>query len=106
MVKITYVDASGIRQTIDAKPGQSVMESAVKNNVPGITADCGGSCACATCRVYVDEAWREVLGPPTEMEQSMIEYSGDPMPGVRLSCQIKVTQDLEGLVVHTPEHQH
>ena len=100
------MDASGVRQTFDAKPGQSVMENAVKNNVPGITADCGGSCACATCRVYVDEAWREVLGPPTEMEQSMIEYSGDPMPGVRLSCQIKVTQDLEGLVVHTPEHQH
>ena len=106
MPKITYVEASGVRHTVDAKPGQSVMENAVKNNVPGIIADCGGSCTCATCRVYVDDAWQAVLGPPTEMEQSMIEYCGDPMPGVRLSCQIKVTQELEGLVVHTPEHQH
>jgi 2Fe-2S ferredoxin len=106
MVKIKYVEASGAVRTIEAKPGQSVMESAVKNDVPGIVAECGGSCACATCRVYVDDAWQAVLGPPTEMEQSMIEYCGDPMPGVRLSCQLKVTPELEGLVVRTPESQH
>jgi ferredoxin, 2Fe-2S len=106
MVKIKYVEASGASRTIDAKPGQSLMENAVKNNVPGIVADCGGSCACATCRVYVDDTWQSVLGPPSEMEQSMIEYCGDPAPGVRLSCQIKVTPELEGLVVRTPESQH
>jgi ferredoxin, 2Fe-2S len=106
MVKIKFVDANGVVRTIDAKPGQSVMESAVKNNVPGIVADCGGSCACATCRVYVDDAWQTALGPPTDMEQSMIEYCEDPTPNVRLSCQLKVTQELEGLVVRTPESQH
>ena len=106
MVKLTYVEASGAEHVIEAKPGQSVMESAVKNNVPGIAADCGGSLACATCRVYVNEAWREKIAPPSEMEQSTIEFSEDTTPGLRLSCQIKVTPDLDGLIVHMPESQH
>ena len=89
MVKLTYVEASGAEHVVDAKPGQSVMESAVKNNVPGIAADCGGSCACATCRVYVNETWQLRIGPPSEMEQSMIEFSEDTKPGLRLSCQSK-----------------
>jgi 2Fe-2S ferredoxin len=106
MVKITYVEASGAEHVVDAKPGQTVMETAVKNNVPGIAADCGGTCACGTCRVYLSDAWQEKLGPPSEMEQAMIEYSGDATPGVRLSCQIKVTPELDGLIVRTPESQH
>ena len=106
MVKVTFVEATGAEHVIDAKPGQSVMESAVKNNVPGIAADCGGSCACATCRVYVKEIWQVRIGPPSEMEQSMIEFSEDTTPGLRLSCQIKVTPELDGLVVHMPESQH
>jgi 2Fe-2S ferredoxin len=106
MVKLTYVEASGVEHVIDAKLGQSVMENAVKNNVPGIAADCGGSLACATCRVYVNRAWQEKLAPPSDMEQSTIEFSGDTTPGLRLSCQIKVTKELDGLVVHMPESQH
>jgi len=106
MVKIRFIEASGAEHVVDAKPGQSVMESAVKNNVPGIAADCGGSCACATCRVYVNETWQEKLEPPTEMEQSMIEFSEDTTPGLRLTCQIRVTPELEGLVVRMPESQH
>lgn len=106
MAKITFVEASGAEHVVEAKLGLTVMESAVKNNVPGITADCGGTCACATCRVYVDEAWRGKLPEPTEMEQGMIEFSEDPQPNVRLSCQVKVTPDLNGLVVRMPESQH
>ena len=106
MVKLTFIEASGEEHVIDAKPGHSVMESAVKNNVPGIAADCGGALACATCRVYVSDAWRDKLEPPTEMEQSTIEFSEDKTPGLRLSCQIKVTPALDGLIVHTPESQH
>jgi 2Fe-2S ferredoxin len=106
MVKITYIEASGEEHVVDAKPGLSVMEGAVKNKVPGIAADCGGACACATCRVYVDKAWQEKTGRPSEMEQSMIEYSGDRDPSVRLSCQIKVTETLDGLVLRMPESQH
>jgi 2Fe-2S ferredoxin len=106
MVKITYVEASGAVHVVDAKPRLSLMENAVKNNVPGIVAECGGACACATCRVYVDEAWREKTGEPTEMELSMIEYSGDPKAGIRLSCQVTVTEDLDGLTVHIPDSQY
>ena len=106
MVKIIYVQASGAQHVVDAKPGRSIMENAVKNGVPGIAADCGGSCACGTCRIYVSEAWREKLSPPAELEQSMIEYCGDTTPGLRLSCQVIVTPELEGIAVRMPESQH
>ena len=106
MVKLTFIEATGEEHVVAAKLGQSVMESAVKNNVPGIAADCGGALACATCRVYVSEAWQDKLEPPSEMEQSTIEFSEDTTPGLRLSCQIKVTPDLDGLIVRTPESQH
>jgi len=106
MVKLIYIEASGTEHVVTAKLGQSVMESAVKNNVPGIAADCGGVLACATCRVYVKGAWQEKLEPPSEMEQSTIEFSEDTTPGLRLSCQIKVTPELDGLTVHLPESQH
>lgn len=106
MVKLIYIEASGTEHVVAAKLGQSVMESAVKNNVPGIAADCGGVLACATCRVYVKDAWQAKLAPPSEMEQSTIEFSEDATPGLRLSCQIKVTPELDGLTVHLPESQH
>jgi len=105
MVKITYIDAAGTSRTVDAQPGATVMETAIKNGVPGIEAECGGACACATCHVYVDEAWREKVGPPTAMEEDMLDFGFDVRPNSRLSCQIKVRDDLDGLIVHTPERQ-
>ena len=106
MAKITYVEFSGAEHVLDVKPGLSVMEGAVKNNVPGIDADCGGACACATCHVYVDEAWRDRTGEASAMEESMLDFAENVQPSSRLSCQIKVTDGLDGLVVRMPESQH
>src|SRR5215468_1129813 len=106
MPKITYIEQSGKEHVIDAPLGQTVMEAAVKNAVPGIDADCGGACACATCHVYVDEAWRDKTGEPSSMEQSMLDFANDLEDNSRLSCQIKVTEALEGLVVRLPRSQH
>jgi ferredoxin, 2Fe-2S len=105
MPKITYIDNSGASRTIDADVGATVMETAIKNGVPGIEAECGGACACATCHVYVDEAWRAKTGEATPMEQDMLDFAYDVRPSSRLSCQIKVTPELDGLVVTTPERQ-
>ena len=91
---------------IDVKPGQSVMEGAVKNNVPGIDADCGGACACATCHVYVREDFMPKVGTPSAMEQSMLDFAENVKENSRLSCQIKIRDDLDGLKVTTPESQH
>jgi 2Fe-2S ferredoxin len=106
MAKITFIEHSGVEHVVDVKPGQSVMEGAVKNNIPGIDADCGGACACATCHVYVDEAWRDKTGEPTAMEESMLDFAESVEPNSRLSCQIKVTEALDGLIVRIPESQH
>ena len=106
LVKITYIEASGQEHKVDATVGHSVMEAAKKNNVRGIAADCGGSCACATCRVYVDEAWLDRLREAGDEERGMIECSEDTTPHVRLSCQLKVTEDLDGLIVRMPKSQH
>ena len=105
MAKVTYIEFGGTEHTVDVKPGNSVMEGAIKNNVPGIDADCGGACACATCHVYVDEAWRAKVGEPSPMEEDMLDFGYDVRPNSRLSCQIKVTAELDGLVVTTPEKQ-
>ncbi len=105
MAKINFVESAGTEHSVDARPGTSVMEAAVKNGVPGITADCGGSCTCATCRVFIAEEWRNRTGEPQEIERDMLEFTDDARPGVRLSCQIRVTDDLDGLVVHIPEQQ-
>lgn len=104
-VKITYISPNGHAQTIDAKPGQSVMEGAVKNNIAGIDADCGGACACATCHVYVDEAWIDQVGTPSSMEESMLDFASDVRPTSRLSCQIILKAAHDGLIVHLPESQ-
>ena len=81
------------------------MENAVRNSVPGIEAECGGACACATCHVYVDDAWAEKVGSPQVMEEDMLDFAYDVRPTSRLSCQIKVTPELDGLIVHVPERQ-
>jgi ferredoxin, 2Fe-2S len=105
MAKITYIDSAGTARTIDAEVGSTVMETAIKNDVPGIEAECGGACACATCHVYVDEAWREKVGGPSPMEEDMLDFGYDVKPNSRLSCQIKVSDEFDGLVVRTPERQ-
>jgi ferredoxin, 2Fe-2S len=105
MVKITYIDAGGVARTVDGEIGSTVMETAIKNGVPGIEAECGGACACSTCHVYVDEAWREKTGEPSPMEEDMLDFAFDVKPNSRLSCQIKVSEALDGLVVTTPERQ-
>ena len=106
MAKITYIQFDGTENVVDVKPGLSVMEGAVKNNVRGIDADCGGACACATCHCYVDEAWQAKTGTKSAMEESMLDFAENVEPNSRLSCQIKVTEELDGLVVRLPESQH
>lgn len=105
MPKITYIAHDGSSQTVDAEVGSTVMENAIRNMVPGIEAECGGACACATCHVYVDEAWYGKVGAPEPMEEDMLDFAYDVRPTSRLSCQIKVTPALDGLVVRTPERQ-
>ena len=106
MAKITYVQHDGTEQVVDVKAGMSVMEGAIKNGVPGIDADCGGACACATCHVYIDTAWTEKVGGPNTMEESMLDFAEGVEPNSRLSCQVKITEELDGLVVRLPESQH
>src|SRR4051812_39499584 len=106
MAKITYIEHSGKEHTIEVKTGQSVMEGAVKHNIPGIDADCGGACACATCHVYVDDARTEKTGEASVMEQSMLDFANELQPNSRLSCQIIVKDDLDGLIVRMPADQH
>jgi 2Fe-2S ferredoxin len=106
MAKITYIEHDGTEHAIDVKTGLTVMEGAVKNNIPGIDADCGGACACATCHVYVREDWLDKTGSKSAMEESMLDFAESVAENSRLSCQIKVTDALDGLVVTMPESQH
>jgi len=105
MAKITYIGADEARYEVEAESGSTVMENAVRNGVPGIEAECGGACACATCHVYVAEEWREATGEPEPMEEDMLDFAYDVRPGSRLSCQIRVSDELDGLVVTVPERQ-
>ncbi|HRJ69538.1 MAG TPA: 2Fe-2S iron-sulfur cluster-binding protein [Beijerinckiaceae bacterium] len=105
MPKITFVAADGTRRTVEAENGSTVMEAAIKNGVPGIEAECGGACACATCHVYVDAEWTAVTGKPEPTEEDMLDFAFDIRPNSRLSCQIKVSDKLDGLVVQTPTKQ-
>ncbi len=106
MAKIIFREHSGATHEVEAKFGLSVMEAAVKNNVPGINADCGGACACATCHVYVDEAWLDKTGTPSTLESSMLEFAENVESNSRLSCQIKFTDALDGLTVRLPENHY
>lgn len=106
MAKITFVSHDGTERSVEAKTGESVMEAAIRNSIPGIDADCGGACACATCHVYVDEAFMDKVGTQEEMERSMLDFAENVKSNSRLSCQIKVSDALDGLKVTTPESQH
>ena len=106
MAKVTFVHPDGTRQTIEIQEGMSVMEGAVRNNLRGIDADCGGACACATCHVYVDEAWVSKIPAVEDIEASMLDFAIDPEKTSRLSCQIKITPALDGLVIRLPKSQH
>ena len=105
MPKITYKDKQGNSKTLEIEKGLSVMEGAIQNNVPGIDADCGGSMACATCHVYVEEKWLNKLPKPDEGEIDMIDMAFEPKKNSRLSCQLIVTEEMDGLEVTTPEKQ-
>ncbi len=105
MAKITYINSSGNSKTIDVANGLSVMEGAIQNNIPGIDADCGGGMACATCHVYVKEEWLNKLDKPEDAEQDMIDMAFEPKKNSRLSCQLVVSDKLDGLIVTTPSKQ-
>ena len=105
MTKITFIDAGGQSRTVEAQVGSTVMETAIHHGVPGIEAECGGACACSTCHVYIDDAWREKVGEPSPMEEDMLDFAYEVKPSSRLSCQIKVSEDLDVLTVRTPERQ-
>jgi len=106
MAKITYVEHNGTEHTVDVANGLTVMEGARDNNIPGIEADCGGACACSTCHVYVDPAWVEKLPGKDDMEEDMLDFAYEPDPArSRLTCQIKVTDAVDGLIVQMPEKQ-
>ena len=105
MAKITFVQPDGAKQDVEGEVGLTVMEVAKKALIPGIEAECGGACSCATCHVYVDDAWGAKVGKPSEMEEDMLDFAFDVRERSRLSCQIKVTSELDGLVVRVPEKQ-
>lgn len=105
MAKVTYVEHSGVEHSVDVADGLSLMEGAINNMVPGIDADCGGACACATCHIYVDPEWFAKAGERTEMEVTMLEFAEGAEASSRLACQIKVSDELDGLVVRLPVAQ-
>ncbi|MDX8447205.1 2Fe-2S iron-sulfur cluster-binding protein [Mesorhizobium captivum] len=105
MTKLTFIANDGTQFDVEAENGSTVMENAIRNAVPGIEAECGGACACATCHVYVDEAWTAEVGEPEAMEEDMLDFAYEVRPNSRLSCQIKVRDALDGLVVRVPERQ-
>jgi 2Fe-2S ferredoxin len=106
MPKIKYIEHNGKEHEVEVPLGWSVMEGAVKNLIPGIDADCGGACACATCHVYVAQEWLAKMPPKQDMEETMLDFAQDLEPNSRLSCQLKVTPEFEGLSVKMPKSQH
>lgn len=105
MPKITFIAADGTQRTVDGEAGSSLMETAIRNRIPGIDAECGGACSCATCHVYVDEAWAAVTGKAQPTEEDMLDYAFDVRGNSRLSCQIILSDAMDGLVVTTPTKQ-
>ena len=105
MAKIKYIEFNGNEHEIEVSNGLTVMEGAIKNKIPGIDADCGGACACATCHVYVDNKWIEKLLPKDDSEEDMLDFAFEVKSNSRLSCQITVSDELDGLVVNMPEKQ-
>ncbi len=106
MTTVNYIEHDGTEHTVDVPEGTSVMQGALDNNIQGIVGECGGGMACATCHCYVDEAWIDRVGPASEPERDMLEFSAsETRPTSRLSCQISLSGALDGLVVHLPEAQ-
>ncbi|MDP2412164.1 MAG: 2Fe-2S iron-sulfur cluster-binding protein [Pseudolabrys sp.] len=105
MPKITFIEHDGAEHTVDAEIGATVMEAALRNGISSIVAECGGGCTCATCLVHVDDAWSPAVGPPSAEEEEMLDSAFEVKPTSRLSCQIKVTEALDGLIVRTPSYQ-
>ena len=105
MAKITYIENGGTEHHVDVPTGLSVMDGARRFTIPGIDGDCGGACACATCHVYVDDEWTEIVGEPEAMEEDMLDFAFEVKPNSRLSCQIKVRDALDGLIMRVPSRQ-
>jgi 2Fe-2S ferredoxin len=105
MPKITFIEHDGTEHVVDVEPGGSVMQAAIDNLVPGIDADCGGECACATCHVLVTDTWTEIVGGPGEREDEMLDLTPERESTSRLSCQVEVRDELDGLIVRLPEFQ-
>ena len=105
MPKIVFIEPGGARREITAPPGITLMEAARQNNIAGVIAQCGGACACATCHVYIEPAWLAVLGAREEMEEGMLETAWQRRDNSRLSCQVHISANLDGLVVIVPERQ-
>ena len=106
MVKITYIEFNGTEHIVDVETGMTVMEGARDNNIPGIEADCGGACACSTCHVYIDASWVKKIPEKEDMEEDMLDFAYSPDENLsRLTCQIEVTDELDGLIVRMPEKQ-
>ena len=106
MVKVVFVEHQGNQHEVNAYKGESLMEAAVSNDVPGIDADCGGNCACGTCHVFVNADWLSKVGKRSEMENLMLEYAENLKSNSRLSCQIEISEELEGLTVELPKEQY
>lgn len=106
MGQVNYIACDGTRHTIELDDGRTLMEGAISNAVPGIDGDCGGCAACGTCHVHVDAAWTDAVGPATDVEKDMLQFADGVAADSRLSCQIRMRADLDGIVVHLPESQH
>ena len=106
MPTITFIDAKGLRTTVKAEAGESLMKAAIRHEIHGIDADCGGLCACGTCHVYVDSPWLEGLAAPSDMERDLVSFTVEPRANSRLACQVVLDASLDGLTVHLPEQQH
>ncbi len=104
MPRIIYVDVNGERHECQVANGNTLMEGAIQHGIAGILAICGGSCACSTCHAYIDEAWMDKVGPPDEIEDSTLELAADRLPNSRLTCQVKVTDELDGLVLNVAQN--
>ena len=105
MPKITFIEADGKSHELQVEPGQSVMQAAIENDIRGILADCGGSCSCATCHCYLDEAWAGQFPPASVEEAELVSYAFDPLPTSRLSCQLQLRQEHDGIVIRLPKRQ-
>jgi len=105
MTKIIFVEANGETSEIEASNGATIMEVAIQNGIKGIVGECGGACTCATCHVYVDDKWVQKTGEPSANEEDMLDFASDVRQTSRLSCQLKISDELDGLIVHVPERQ-